>query len=381
MTVVAVRRISVRGLAAALGLALVATTLLGQRPAVADATRTVTYEVVQRGDVRTDLGEFQRTAAAVLGDARGWSLGGSVRFVRVASGGQFSLVLASPSVVDAAATVCSPLYSCRVGRQVLINDRNWREATPGWRAANGSLAEYRRYVVDHEVGHFLGFGHVGCARSGARAPVMMQQSKGLQGCAPAGWPTRGEREQLASRSGVPIHPHVFTDVLHGGVHTAAIHEAADLDIVNGYDDGSFRPAAQVTRAQVASVLARSLDLRPVGTSPFSDVVDGTPHAGAITALAEARIALGDRDGTYRPSERVTRGQLASLLARAYGLGATRPAPFRDVPSNHAHAGGIAAAAESGITTGYPDGTFRAGERIRRDQVASFVVRSRSLGRP
>jgi hypothetical protein len=374
----AVRRASVRGLVTALGLALVATMLVGPRPAAAAATRTITYEVVTRGDVRADLGEFRATAAAVLGDARGWSLGGSVRFVRVSSGGQFTLVLASPSAVAAASSVCSPLYSCRVGRQVLINDRNWRETTPGWRSAKGSRAEYRRYVVNHEVGHFLGFGHVGCARSGARAPVMMQQSKGLQGCVPSGWPSRGERERLASRSGVPIHPHVFTDVLHGGVHTVAIHEAADLGIVAGYRDGSFRPAEPVTRAQVASFLARSLGLRPVGPSPFSDVPDGAAHAGAITALAEAGIALGDRDGTYRPGEQVTRGQLASLLARAYGLGAARPAPFPDVPPQHAHAAGIAAAAESGITTGYPDGTFRPAERIRRDQVASFVIRSRGL---
>jgi hypothetical protein len=347
--------------------------------AVASATRTITYEVVERGDVRADLGEFRSTTAAVFGDARGWSLGGSVRFVRVTSGGQFRLVLASPSAVAAASSVCSPLYSCRVGEEVLVNDRNWRETTPGWRAANGSLAEYRRYVINHEVGHFLGFGHSGCPRSGARAPVMMQQSKGLQGCVPSGWPTSGERQQFANRSGVPIHAHQFTDVLHGGVHTPAIHQAASLAIVTGYGDGSFRSGDQVTRAQVASFLARSLGLRPSGRSPFSDVTDGAAHAGAITALAEAGIALGDRDGTYRPGERVTRGQLASLLSRAYGLEATRPAPFSDVPPQHAHAAGIAAAAASGITTGYPDGTFRPAERIRRDQVASFVIRARSIG--
>jgi hypothetical protein len=371
----AVRRDSAPVLVAVVLTALVVGLLPGQ-PAAASPTRTITYEVVSRGDTRSDLEEFRATAAAILGDARGWSLGGSVSFQQVPSGGDFSLVLASPSTVDAASPGCSARYSCRVGRLVLINDRNWREMTPAWRAAGGSLTEYRRYVINHEVGHVLGFGHSDCSRPGARAPVMQQQSISLQGCLPSGWPTRGERERLATRSGVLIRPYVFTDVLHGGAHTDAIHRAAARGIVEGASDRTYRPSAGVTRAQVASLLARSLPLSPQGRSPFPDVRDGAAHAGAITALAEAGIAVGDRDGLYRPGEQVTRGQLASLLARAYGLRSFGPAPFRDVPREHTHAAGIAAAAEAGITTGYPDGTFRPAERVRRDQVASFIVRAR-----
>jgi hypothetical protein len=379
--VVTGRRTSVRGRAAALGLVLAATLLATPPPAAGETTRTITYEVTQRGDVRADLGEFQRAAGAILGDERGWSLGGSLRFVEVPSGGQLSLVLASPQAVADAASDCSRFYSCRVGREVLVNDRNWRVATPGWRAADGGLLEYRRYVITHEVGHFLGFGHVGCPRRGAPAPVMMQQSKGLEGCVPSGWPTRGERQELAARYGVQNGWAGFTDVPDGGVHTAAIDDAADRGIVTGYPDGSYRPAEQVTREQVASFLARSLGLRPVGSSPFSDVADRSVHADAITALAEAGIARGDRDGTYRPEERVTRAQVASLLARAYGLRPASPATYSDVPPRHPHAVGIAAAEANGITTGHPDGAFRPDERVRRDQVATLVIRARQLDRP
>ena len=189
--------------------------------AAAAPTRTVTYEVVRRGAVQADLDEFARTAAAVLGDARGWSLGGSVRFREVDRGGDMSLVLASPSAVAGASSACSSYYSCRVGRLVLVNDDRWRLTTPMWQATGGDVDGYRAYVINHEVGHFLGFGHAGCGGRGRTAPVMMQQSKGLAGCEPNAWPTRGERERLAARWGLPIHPWVFTDVLHGRTHTDA----------------------------------------------------------------------------------------------------------------------------------------------------------------
>ena len=125
------------------------------------------------------------------------------------------------------------------------------------------------------------------------------------------------------------------------------------------------------------MVARAFDLDPEGPSPFRDVRDGDPHAAAITALAESGIALGDTDGRYHPGEPVRRGQLASLLARAYALPPSAGGTFRDVSSDHAHAAGIAAAAAAGITEGFEDGTFAPAERVSREQTASFLVRAES----
>jgi hypothetical protein len=121
-----------------------------------------------------------------------------VRFRQVRRRGRFTVTLATPAVVGSFAG-CSPVYSCRVGRRVLINDERWRRATPTYR---GLLEPYRQMVVNHEVGHALGFGHAGCSRRGALAPVMQQQSKRLNGCRRNPWPLPGERRAFARRIGV-----------------------------------------------------------------------------------------------------------------------------------------------------------------------------------
>jgi hypothetical protein len=67
------------------------------------------------------------------------------------------------------------------------------------------LRDYRHMVVNHEAGHFLGFGHANCGGPGQLAPVMQQQSINLQGCQHNPWPLQWERQRLASRLGAPIY--------------------------------------------------------------------------------------------------------------------------------------------------------------------------------
>jgi hypothetical protein len=67
----------------------------------------------------------------------------------------------------------------------VVNAMRWQR---GADAYAGRLADYRDYVVNHEVGHALGRGHVGCPGRGQPAPVMMQQTKGVGACLPSAWP-------------------------------------------------------------------------------------------------------------------------------------------------------------------------------------------------
>ena len=206
-----VRRLSPRLLGAVLAAALLAV-LAPAAPAPAAAAappgeppqRTVTYEVRVRGTVAADPVAFARVAAHTFADRRGWSLGGSLRFRQVASGGEFTLWLASPAAMRSFSPVCSAQYSCRVGRSVVINDARWRTGTASWPA----VREYRRYVLNHELGHWLGLGHVSCPRAGAAAPVMVQQSKGVGACRSSTWPAEQERRTAARRARVAVRPTV-----------------------------------------------------------------------------------------------------------------------------------------------------------------------------
>lgn len=144
--------------------------------------------------VETSVGESADGAAAqierTLDSARGWAGTRRLAFslVNEDSAADFVIYLASPATVDQG---CGDLYtgglwSCRVGNDVFVNADRWFYGTPTW--AGQPIDEYRAYVINHEVGHYIGFGHVGCPAAGVPSPVMQQQSIQLNGCLPNAWP-------------------------------------------------------------------------------------------------------------------------------------------------------------------------------------------------
>ncbi len=155
------------------------------------AKRTISYNIVTRGTITSDVSEFKRLVSATLNDGRGWSRA-RLMFKEVKSGGSFTFVLAEASTLPSFSSGCSVEYSCRVGQYVIINQTRWQTATPSWNAAKGSLRDYRHMVVNHETGHWLGHGHQLCGGTGLPAPVMQQQSISLQGCTFNAWPLASE---------------------------------------------------------------------------------------------------------------------------------------------------------------------------------------------
>lgn len=153
----------------------------------------VSYDVSSRGTVKGDMAEFRKIVAETLADKRGWIRAG-VKFEEVESGGRMHVILAEPDEVKAASpTICSEKLSCSVGSLVLLNDDRWMGGSDSYNEIGVSLERYRWMVLNHEVGHFLGHGHIAnCETEQGVAPVMLQQSTGLRGCEPNSWPLPSE---------------------------------------------------------------------------------------------------------------------------------------------------------------------------------------------
>lgn len=157
-----------------------------------DAAREVTYMVAQKGTLSADFDEFTSQVNQTLNSPLGWSRLG-LRFVRVESGGQFTIWLSEASQVPSFSPGgCDAIVSCRVGNNVVINETRWLNGSDAWNAAGGSLRDYRHMVVNHETGHWLGHGHEYCSAAGQPASVMQQQTIDMQGCAPNSWPLQHE---------------------------------------------------------------------------------------------------------------------------------------------------------------------------------------------
>jgi hypothetical protein len=173
----------------------------------------------------------------------------------------------------------------------------------------------------------------------------------------------------------------FADVSMFSVHVRAIDCAADFDIARGYADGTYRPAGGVRRDQMASFVARTLEAAghalPAGGHDFTDI-DGNAHEQAIGQLAAAAIVLGHAPTSYVPAGTVTRDQMASYLVRAldWALETTHTATdsaFTDIAGN-THEQAIHTAYDLGLTTGRTETTYDPRAGVRRDQMASFLIR-------
>jgi hypothetical protein len=183
----------------------------------------------------------------------------------------------------------------------------------------------------------------------------------------------------------------FSDI-EGSAHVDAIRCMADHGIAAGRGDGTYAPRVAVRRDQMASFIARFLEAAtgeplPSGRADrFGDVPADSVHADAINALAQIGVVEGRARGVYAPGEVVRRDAMASFIRRAVSYlddqvatnGSTPPAGargrFDDVPRDSVHAANIESLAGQGIVAGFSDGSFGPRQPVRRDQMASFVMR-------
>lgn len=152
-----------------------------------------------------------------------------------------------------------------------------------------------------------------------------------------------------------------------------------LPYIKGFQDGTFKPNTNITRAQMAAMLSRNLGVdekqNKVEINPYKDVDKGYWAAGAIEYLAKKGLMKGDNNGKFNPSAKITRAEMAVIVARYKQLEveAFNNILFSDI-SGHWAAKEIAANKEAGVITGFSDGTFRPNSALTRAEAVKMINR-------
>ncbi|MEG0260907.1 MAG: S-layer homology domain-containing protein [Lysinibacillus sp.] len=173
----------------------------------------------------------------------------------------------------------------------------------------------------------------------------------------------------------------FTDVTTTNTHYQAIMKLSEAGIIKGYTDGTFKPSEAVTRGQAVKMLAGilNLDTNNVKNPNFKDVSTSSEYYGAIAALANLKIITGFEDGTFKPSQPITRGQMAKIVSIGFDLD-ERPStntPFTDI-KNSSYKSYVEDLYSAGVTKGTTATSFAPTKYLTRGQLASLLVRADEL---
>ena len=162
------------------------TAVAGPPALMVDGSPMIRFSVEVGEGVDLTRDELAGFVVETLDDPRSW-IGRGAGFELLDDGGDFTMIVALPDDVD---RMCAPLqtagrFSCARNGWIAFNSLRWFGATDDWPS---DIETYRRYLVNHEVGHYIiGPNHEGCPGTGEIAPIMMQQTKGLDGCVANGW--------------------------------------------------------------------------------------------------------------------------------------------------------------------------------------------------
>lgn len=175
----------------------------------------------------------------------------------------------------------------------------------------------------------------------------------------------------------PVAPE-FTDAKDIAPYAGdAVAWAVANGIVNGRDDGSFDPKANVTRAELVVMLWRQAG-EPESTAKveFTDAADIPEYAVKAVAWAvEKGIVTGYEDNTFKPTADVTRAEFVKMLYGMVGTKVETAADFSDVVAGEWYVDAINWAAAEEVTTGRDDGTFGVADNATREEAVTFLYRA------
>ena len=176
----------------------------------------------------------------------------------------------------------------------------------------------------------------------------------------------------------------FPDVPQNHWEWAYVRQLADLDVVRGYEDGTFRPQGEVTRAEFLALIVRAQGLPAPADgqaqSPFTDVTQADWFFDPVQRAIAAGILVPAEYGTqFGPQVPITRAEVARFVVRAIDghadVDQTKTGEFRDVPSEDPYFDWARKAAMYGIINGYPNGTFGPQRTATRAEATAMLVRA------
>ena len=139
---------------------------------------------------------------------------------------------------------------------------------------------------------------------------------------------------LEDHVGAHAAPGEFLDVSTASPTYPAIKTLTAANIIQGYADSTFHPEENVTRAQAAVIINRVLKKQAASPAGFSDVADSNWYAADVAAIKEAGIINGFSDGTFRPDANMTRAEMAVILQRAFNLPVQAASTYSDIPATY-----------------------------------------------
>lgn len=148
-------------------------------------------------------------------------------------------------------------------------------------------------------------------------------------------------------------------------------------LIQGYEDGTFKPGNTITRAEFVTLMNNAKGFWSEGSINFSDVKNGSWFYSAVARAVAAGYVKGYSDGSFKPNNTITRAEAAMMIANTAKLSANEAGAYRftDIGSIPAWArGSVGAVVAAGYMTGYPDGSFDANASISRAEAVSSLNR-------
>lgn len=256
--------------------------------------------------------------------------------------------------------------------QCLVIDTRYMMDQSRWVYEYSQISVHRPYnntgvTVTFDAGEYGKLvGESQIAITSGEAPQNPPGVKTVEGYGFVGWTSDGEMVVDATQIAV------FTDI----TYVAVYKDVTTTRFLEGYGDKTVRPENKITRAEFVSMVVRALggfDSEKNYGKAFQDVAQGRWYSNSIAYAKQLKIIDGYGDGTFRPNAYITRGEAARILADAAKLTSGKSGTFQDVRPGAWYEKYIEALAEAKVADGYEDGTYRPEKHITRAEAVKLIV--------